>query len=167
MVAGAVQIQFRRGTSTQTGAFIGAPGEVSVDLTSYRAVLHDGSKSGGWPQARAGLTKVSDANYTVQLTDVFVLYTKLTAGRTVTLPSVANYPPGQKLTIVDGTGTSSSNTITIVTANSGEKIAGSTTYTMNQSSTASSFPHVSFMGNPTTQLTSTGLFSTSNWVRIA
>lgn len=167
MVAGAIQVQFRRGTSTQMSAFVGAVGEIAVDLTSYRAVLHDGTTKGGWPQARAGLTKVSDANYTVQTTDVFVLFTKLTAGRTVTLPSVANYPIGQKLTIVDGTGTSSSNNITVVTANSGEKIAGSTTYTINQTSTASSWNHVSFMANPTTQLTSTGLTSTSNWVRIA
>lgn len=44
-----VQIQWRRGTSSQHSTFTGVSGEVTVD-TSYNTVrVHDGATAGGWP----------------------------------------------------------------------------------------------------------------------
>lgn len=43
------QVQFRRGTSAETGAFTGAIGEVTVDLTKHTCVVHDAVQAGGYP----------------------------------------------------------------------------------------------------------------------
>jgi hypothetical protein len=48
------RIQFRRGTTTQTLAFTGAPGEITVDTTKNVVVVHDGITPGGWPAAAGG-----------------------------------------------------------------------------------------------------------------
>ncbi|NBR24563.1 MAG: hypothetical protein EBU08_12490 [Micrococcales bacterium] len=48
----ATQVQFRRGTTGENGAFRGAIGEVTVDLTKYTCVVHDGSQLGGYPLLR-------------------------------------------------------------------------------------------------------------------
>ena len=48
----ATQVQLRRGTSAQVVAFTGAQGEVVVDTTNNRAVVHDGSTAGGFALAR-------------------------------------------------------------------------------------------------------------------
>ena len=48
----ATQVQLRRGTSAQVAAFTGAQGEVVVDTTNSRAVVHDGATPGGWPAAK-------------------------------------------------------------------------------------------------------------------
>lgn len=47
----ATQVQLRRGTAAQVGAFTGAAGEVTPDMTNFRLVLHDGTTVGGHPQA--------------------------------------------------------------------------------------------------------------------
>lgn len=44
------QVQHRRGTKTQHDSFTGAAGEVTVETTNNRAVVHDGSTTGGHPQ---------------------------------------------------------------------------------------------------------------------
>lgn len=44
----AIQRQERRGTKADTDGFVGAEGEVTVDLTNNRTVVHDGSKQGGF-----------------------------------------------------------------------------------------------------------------------
>lgn len=41
------QIQFRRGSSTQSDSFTGALGEITVDTTNKTLRVHDGSTSGG------------------------------------------------------------------------------------------------------------------------
>lgn len=46
------QVQFRRGTTSQHTAFIGAEGEITVDTDESVAVVHDGSTEGGHPLAR-------------------------------------------------------------------------------------------------------------------
>ena len=46
------QVQLRRGTSSQVAAFTGAAGEVVVDTTNNRAVVHDGATAGGFALAR-------------------------------------------------------------------------------------------------------------------
>ena len=49
-------VQFRRGTTAQNNAFTGANGEISVDTTDGRLVVHDGSTAGGSRQALASET---------------------------------------------------------------------------------------------------------------
>jgi hypothetical protein len=48
----ATQVQFRRGTATQNNSFIGAEGELSVNLSNYSLRLHDGATAGGYEIAR-------------------------------------------------------------------------------------------------------------------
>ena len=43
------QVQFRRGTASQTLVFTGALGEITVNTTSNTLVVHDGMTPGGWP----------------------------------------------------------------------------------------------------------------------
>jgi len=49
----ATQLQLRRGTSSETGSFTGAVGEVTVDTTKDTLVVHDGSTAGGFEMAKA------------------------------------------------------------------------------------------------------------------
>ena len=42
------QVQFRRGTTGETGTFTGAVGEVTVNTTLNTCVIHDGSTPGGF-----------------------------------------------------------------------------------------------------------------------
>ena len=109
-MATAVQVQYRRGTSSQVASFTGAQGEMVIDTTNSRVVVQDGSTAGGWPAAKLsetqtiGRTIVSDANYAAQATDRHIAYTALTAARTVTLPAASSLGAGCHLTIVDETG---------------------------------------------------------------
>tara|TARA_R110002126_G_scaffold77624_5_gene193437 strand:+ start:6458 stop:6862 length:405 start_codon:yes stop_codon:yes gene_type:complete len=48
----ATQVQFRRGTTTETSTFTGALGEVTVDTTKDTCVVHDGATAGGFPLLR-------------------------------------------------------------------------------------------------------------------
>src|SRR5579872_4646207 len=51
----ATQHQWRRGTAAQMATFTGASGEVTVDTTNNRVVVHDGMTAGGWPAAGGAL----------------------------------------------------------------------------------------------------------------
>jgi hypothetical protein len=124
MGTGAIQVQYRRGPLALMQTFVGAAGEVTVDLNGKRPALHDGVTLGGFPMHRSGFTPVADASYQALTTDVFVVFTSLSAARTITLPALQNYPEGQRLTIVDGTQTSSAHTVTITTASTAETIVG-------------------------------------------
>jgi len=55
----ATQVQFRRGTATQNNNFIGAQGELSVNLSNYALRLHDGITAGGYEIARANMSNAS------------------------------------------------------------------------------------------------------------
>lgn len=48
----AKRVQFRRGSTAQHSAFIGAPGEITVDTDKNVIVVHDGITPGGWPANR-------------------------------------------------------------------------------------------------------------------
>jgi hypothetical protein len=48
----ATQLQLRRGTTSETGSFTGAVGEVTVDTTKDTLVVHDGSTAGGHEVAK-------------------------------------------------------------------------------------------------------------------
>lgn len=49
----AVQVQQRRGTTSQHSSFTGAVGEITVDTDKETAVVHDGVTAGGFALARA------------------------------------------------------------------------------------------------------------------
>lgn len=53
------QVQFRRGTDTQTSSFTGAVGEISINVTNDSIHVHDGSTAGGFELARADLSNAS------------------------------------------------------------------------------------------------------------
>lgn len=49
-------VQFRRGTTAQNLAFTGSAGEITVDTTEDRLIVHDGTTAGGSRQAKASET---------------------------------------------------------------------------------------------------------------
>lgn len=111
----AVQCQYRRGTHAQVEAYVGPVGEIIVDTDQNRLVVQDGATVGGNPQAKLSevltntRTALNDANYSALVTDRFIAYTALTAGRVVTLPAAAAYPTGTELVIYDESGECSSS----------------------------------------------------------
>jgi hypothetical protein len=129
----AVQVQYRRGTSTQVASFTGAAGEMVVDTTNNRVVVQDGSTAGGWPAPKLAevLTNtrsaVSDANYTALTTDRTVAYTAITAARTVSLPASSSFPTGTRLLVVDESGSCSTTLTITLTANGTDTIDGAST----------------------------------------
>ena len=54
----ATQVQFRRGTTSQTSGFTGAVGEVTVNTDLNTTVVHDGSTAGGFPLLRSDGTNM-------------------------------------------------------------------------------------------------------------
>lgn len=52
----AVQVQARRGTTTQHSTFTGAVGELTVDTDKDTVVVHDGATAGGFPLKRDNVT---------------------------------------------------------------------------------------------------------------
>jgi len=110
----AVQVQYRRGTSSQVAVFTGAQGEMVVDTTNQRVVIQDGLTAGGWPADLSVRTAVANANYSALVTDRIIAYTSIGAARTVSLPAAAAYAVGTVLWIVDESGScSTTNTITV------------------------------------------------------
>lgn len=76
------------------------------------------------------IQSIADTNATALATDAAVLYTSITAARTVTLPLAAALNPGQALLIGDVSG-SVTNTITITLARAGsDTINGATSYVL-------------------------------------
>ena len=47
-----IAIQRRRGTTTQTASFTGKVGEMTIDITKFVCVVHDGTTAGGWAMSR-------------------------------------------------------------------------------------------------------------------
>ena len=106
MPATTKRVQRRRGTTTEHDAFMGAIGEITVDLDKDTVVVHDGATVGGFPLAREDL-------YNVDLTN------KIGIGE-LNLPDGT---AGQYLK-TDGQGTISFNTIDATTAVVGGDISG-------------------------------------------
>jgi hypothetical protein len=132
------QLQLRRGTAAQVTAFTGAAGEVVMDTTNNRLVVNDGVTVGGTPLAKLSevqtnsRTPVSDAAYTVLVTDRMVAYTALTATRVVTLPTSSVFPLGARLLVVDETGNCSVIKTLTVSANGTDVIDGAASAVVNQ-----------------------------------
>lgn len=57
----AIQIKRRRGTTADHSTFIGAAGELTVDLDKDTVVVHDGVTAGGFPLLRDNLSNVNSA----------------------------------------------------------------------------------------------------------
>lgn len=135
----AVQVQYRRGSSSQVAAFTGAQGELVVDTTNNRVVVQDGSTAGGFPAAKLAevltnaRTAVSDANYTALVTDRTIAYTAITAARTVSLPAAASFPTGTRLLVVDESGSCSGTDTITLSANGSDTIDGSSGAAINSS----------------------------------
>ncbi|MBD9674904.1 hypothetical protein IB275_30285, partial [Pseudomonas sp. PDM21] len=55
------QVQRRRGTTAEHQTFVGANGEVTVDVTKHVEVVHDGAKPGGYPMASEASVTAVDA----------------------------------------------------------------------------------------------------------
>jgi hypothetical protein len=58
-----VQVQIRRGNTAQTSAFTGAVAEITVDTDKQTLVVHNGSKSGGFPLAPNTAFDVANAAF--------------------------------------------------------------------------------------------------------
>jgi hypothetical protein len=127
-----IRLQHMREAWSFLSSFVGKPGEIAVDTTNNRMIVHDGATPGGWPVAKLSevvtntRTAVADADHTVAATDRLVAYTSLFAARVVTLPAASAYPTGIRLSIVDESGAcSATNTLTINRAGS-DTINGAT-----------------------------------------
>ncbi|CCJ07113.1 phage tail protein [Methylocystis sp. SC2] len=60
------QVQRRRGTAAQHASFTGAIGELTVDTTNKRVVVHDGSTAGGFPAAKLSEAVLkADTSYSI------------------------------------------------------------------------------------------------------
>ena len=114
----ATQVQFRRGTTSQTGSFTGAVGEVTVDTDKDTVVVHDGSQAGGFAVANLktaqeftatqnfNATTLSDAS-TVSWDASANQVTSVTLGGNRTLGAASNQIDGGVYVISiiqDGTG---------------------------------------------------------------
>jgi hypothetical protein len=136
-MATAVQVQVRRGSSSQVGTFTGAQGEVVVDTTNNRVVVQDGATAGGFAAAKLAevltnaRTQVSDGNYTALATDRTIAYITLTASRIVSLPAASTYPTGTRLLVVDESGACSGSKTIALSANGSDLIDGTATATVN------------------------------------
>ena len=151
----ATQVQFRRGTTSETGSFTGAVGEVTVDTDKDTVVVHDGSQAGGFAVANLKtaqeFTATQNFNATT-LTDASTIswdasanqVTSVTLGGNRTLGAASNQIDGGVYVISiiqDGTG---SRTLTF---NSNYKFVNGTAPTL--STTASARDILVFVSNGT------------------
>ena len=151
----ATQVQFRRGTTSETGSFTGAVGEVTVDTDKDTVVVHDGSQAGGFAVANLktaqeftatqnfNATTLSDAS-TVSWDASANQVTSVTLGGNRTLGAASNQIDGGVYVISviqDGTG---SRTLSF---NSNYKFVGGTAPTLT--TTASARDVLVFVSNGT------------------
>jgi len=105
----AIQVQIRRGTTTQNNAFTGAVGELTVDTTKDTVVVHDGSTAGGFPLAKESqaTTNVAVTGGTINNTSIGATTASTGAFTTLTSSSDATL---HGLTVGRGAGAVASNT---------------------------------------------------------
>jgi hypothetical protein len=93
--------------------------------TPYGGLRFRSNGSTAWNVvATTSLTPVNDTAYTCNMDDKVIAYTALTAARTVTLPLAANYPPGQRLTVMDQVGACTATITLTVLPQGGDLING-------------------------------------------
>jgi hypothetical protein len=83
----ATQVQLRRGTSAQVATFTGAQGEVVVDTTNNRAVVHDGATAGGFALEQRAIHSSADLPVTA---DDVILNVNVTSPLTITVPAASS-----------------------------------------------------------------------------
>ena len=66
----ATQVRLRRGTTTEHASYTGPAGEVTVNTTQDRLVVHDGSTAGGHPAATKAEVDALDLDITAVENDV-------------------------------------------------------------------------------------------------
>ena len=98
-----------------TGADTINGGAAWINKTRYGAVTFRANGSNAWNlDVLWQRSPVADAAYTATQGDAVIAYTSLSAARTVTLPAASAYPRGQRLTVIDESGScSATNTITV------------------------------------------------------
>ena len=79
----ATQVQFRRGTTSETNSFTGAVGEVTVDTDKDTLVVHDNSQAGGFAVANLNTAQEFSATQNFNATT-------LSDGSTVSWDASAN-----------------------------------------------------------------------------
>ena len=151
----ATQVQFRRGTTSQTGSFTGAVGEVTVDTDKDTVVVHDGSQAGGFAVANLktaqeftatqnfNATTLSDAS-TVSWDASANQVTSVTLGGNRTLGAASNQIDGGVYVISIIQDSTGSRTLSF---NSNYKFVGGTAPTLT--TTASARDVLVFVSNGT------------------
>ncbi|WP_158812536.1 hypothetical protein [Methylocapsa sp. S129] len=143
-----VQVKRRRDTAANNAAFTGAPGEIVVDTTNNRMIVHDGATIGGFAAAKLSEVvtntrrAVADAATTIVAGDRLVAYISLTASRVVTLCAASAFPTGAVLTIVDESGACSATDTITVMASGTDMINGAVSYVLQ-----SAHAYVAFESN--------------------
>jgi len=114
----ATQLQFRRGTAAQMATFTGAPGEVVVDTSNNRVVVHDGATAGGWPAARIAevAPQCGRLSYVSATQIKFAPYN----GGSVKIAGL--------LYAIPGAGVTAANTSVYLNGTAGQNLAASTLY---------------------------------------
>jgi hypothetical protein len=108
-----IRLQHMREAWSYLSTFVGKLGEIVVDTTNNRMIVHDGTTEGGWAAAKLSevvtntRAAVADTDYAVLATDRLVAYTAITEPRSVTLPAAASFPIGTCLMVVDESGSCS------------------------------------------------------------
>jgi len=104
------QLQLRRGTGSQVASFVGAQGEVVVDTSNNRLVLHDGATAGGFAAAKLSevFNVAEGATISASITIAAPGFYRITsAGVTITLPAAWSFRT--PIVLKDWTGSPSPN----------------------------------------------------------
>jgi hypothetical protein len=124
------------GVAQVTGLYASFSGDAAVDPSGVITLATVPLAKGGTGQitakaarASTGLniearTTVANANYSATATDRAVVYTSLTASRTVTLPAASSLNAGQSIVIKDGSGACTPLVTITVAPNGGDTIDG-------------------------------------------
>lgn len=100
-------IQFKRGTTASTAAYVGAVGEVTVDTDKKALVVHDGVTAGGSPQA-------TPAGIQGQVATAFPSAGAAPAFTLTPSPAITAYAANQRFRVAfNSAGTTGSNTLNI------------------------------------------------------
>lgn len=109
--------------SLPPGTFVG---NLSPQAAPARAVPLSTLKS---QLASVAETKISDANYTATSSDSIIVYTALTATRTVTLAAASSFAPGTQIQIIDRSGSASPVTSVLAVRSGSDTVNGGTSVT--------------------------------------
>ncbi|RBP03794.1 hypothetical protein DFR50_14242 [Roseiarcus fermentans] len=126
------QLQLRRGTAASVATFTPAQGELAVDTTYYKLYVGDGATAGGWSVAMAQRRALAASGTTILGTDRIIAHTTLSGAVTDTLPAASAFPVGERLLVIDESGScSTTNTITVQRAGSDTIGGGVTSIAVN------------------------------------